>query len=77
MQTREDADCHMRPREARECARHILFIQWKIPNVPGVFLAFLTEGREKLFGAKVNKSRKTIIITISILKRKDVYDVKK
>jgi len=26
------------------------------PNVPGVFLAFLTEGREKLFGAKVNKS---------------------
>ena len=36
----------------------------KFPNVQGVFLAFLTEGREKLFGAKVNKFRKTIIITI-------------
>lgn len=41
-----------------------LFIQWKVPNVQGVFLAFLTEGREKLFGAKVNKFYKTIIITI-------------
>ena len=41
-----------------------LFLQWKIPNVPGVLFAFLTEGREKLFGSKVNKFHKTIIITI-------------
>jgi len=45
------------------CQAHS-FSTMEAPNVPGVFFAFLTEGREKLFGAKVNKSCKTIIITI-------------
>ena len=45
------------------CQAHS-FSTMEAPNVPGVFFAFLTEGREKMFGAKVNKSRKTIIITI-------------
>ena len=58
--SREDVDCRTRPREARERARHILFIQWKVPNVQGILFAFLTEDLE----AEVNKFYKMIIITI-------------